>query len=175
MDKKKHNYPVDAVYTWVDGSDENWLSKKNATLKKAYDIHEKESLVGFKKIYKKIKKDILNKKKICFSKKRSKNLTSSFNYKKEASFILDTLPKKWNSKISEVREEISKSVYEKRISDLKQLPDLIKKTLNYCQNKVSIFAKDILKAVNNASSMILLIDQKDSAGSNIKLFNRVIF
>ena len=78
---------------------------KNATLKKAYDIHEKESLVGFKKIYKKIKKDILNKKKICFSKKRSKNLTSSFNYKKEASFILDTLPKKWNSKISEVREK----------------------------------------------------------------------
>ena len=32
-------------------------------------------------------------------------------------------------------------------------------------------AKDILSAINNNSSMILLIDQKDTAGDNVKLFN----
>ena len=49
-------------------------------------------------------------------------------------------------KISEVRKEISKSAYEKKIKDLKKLPDLIKKTLDYCQNNVPILAKDFLKA-----------------------------
>jgi len=49
-------------------------------------------------------------------------------------------------KISEIRKEISKSNYEKRINDLKKLPDLIKKTLNYCQNNLPIIAKDFLKA-----------------------------
>jgi len=49
-------------------------------------------------------------------------------------------------KISEVRKEISKTNYEKRINDLKKLPDLIKKTLNYCQNNLPIIAKDFLNA-----------------------------
>ena len=49
-------------------------------------------------------------------------------------------------KISEVRKEISKSNYEKKINDLKKLPDLIKKTLNYCQNNIPFIAKDFLKA-----------------------------
>ena len=49
-------------------------------------------------------------------------------------------------KISEARREISKLVYEKKINDLKNLPDLIKKTLNYCQNNVPIIAKDFLNA-----------------------------
>jgi glucosamine--fructose-6-phosphate aminotransferase (isomerizing) len=49
-------------------------------------------------------------------------------------------------KISDVRKEISKSDYEKKINDLKKLPDLIKKTLNYCQDKTPIIAKDFLKA-----------------------------
>ena len=49
-------------------------------------------------------------------------------------------------KISEVRKEISKSNYEKKINDLKKLPDLIKKTLNYCQDNIPIIAKDFLKA-----------------------------
>ena len=49
-------------------------------------------------------------------------------------------------KISEVRKEISKSDYAKKINDLKELPDLIKKTLDYCQNNTSIIAKDFLKA-----------------------------
>ena len=48
-------------------------------------------------------------------------------------------------KISEVRKEISKFDYEKKIIDLKKLPDLIKKTLN-CQNTTQIIAKDFLKA-----------------------------
>ena len=33
-------------------------------------------------------------------------------------------------------------------------------------------AKEILSAINQGKSMILLIDQKDSAGSNVKLFNK---
>ena len=49
-------------------------------------------------------------------------------------------------KISEVRKEISKSNYEKRIEDLKKLPNLIKDTLNYCQNNIPIIAKDFLEA-----------------------------
>tara|TARA_Y100000590_G_scaffold142479_1_gene163517 strand:- start:15 stop:1835 length:1821 start_codon:yes stop_codon:yes gene_type:complete len=49
-------------------------------------------------------------------------------------------------KISEVRKEISKLNYEKKINDLKKLPDLIKKTLNYCQNNIPIIAKDFLKS-----------------------------
>ena len=49
-------------------------------------------------------------------------------------------------KISEVRKEISQSDYEKKIDDLKKLPDLIKKTLNYCQDNTPIIAKDFLKA-----------------------------
>ena len=49
-------------------------------------------------------------------------------------------------KISEVRKEISQSDYEKKINDLKKLPDLIKKTLNYCQDNTPIIAKDFLRA-----------------------------
>ncbi len=49
-------------------------------------------------------------------------------------------------KISEVRNEISKPDYEKKINDLKKLPDLIKKTLNYCQDNIPAIAKDFLKA-----------------------------
>jgi len=49
-------------------------------------------------------------------------------------------------KISEIRKEISKLDYEKKINDLKKLPDLIKETLNYCQNSTPIIAKDFLKA-----------------------------
>ena len=49
-------------------------------------------------------------------------------------------------KISEVRKEISILDYEKKINDLKNLPDLIKKTLNYCQNNTPLIAKDFMKA-----------------------------
>jgi len=49
-------------------------------------------------------------------------------------------------KISEVRKEISKLDYENKINDLKKLPDLIKKTLNYCQDNTPIIAKDFLNA-----------------------------
>ena len=48
-------------------------------------------------------------------------------------------------KISETRKEISKSIYEKIINDLKNLPDLIKQTLK-CQDKIQTIAKDFLKA-----------------------------
>jgi len=49
-------------------------------------------------------------------------------------------------KISDLRKEISRLEYEKKISDLKKLPDLIKSTLDYCQNSIPIIAKDFLKA-----------------------------
>jgi len=48
-------------------------------------------------------------------------------------------------KIAEVRKEISKTDYEKKIDNLKNLPDEIKKTLN-TQDKIQIIAKDFLKA-----------------------------
>jgi len=49
-------------------------------------------------------------------------------------------------KISQIRKEISEIEYEKKIMDLKKLPDMIKKTLNYCQNNIPVIAKDFLKA-----------------------------
>ena len=49
-------------------------------------------------------------------------------------------------KISQIRKEISETEYEKKIIDLKKLPDLIKKTLSYCQNNIPAIAKDFLKA-----------------------------
>ncbi len=48
-------------------------------------------------------------------------------------------------KISEIRGEISKVNFEKKISDLQKLPDLIKETLK-CQDRIQIIAKDFLKA-----------------------------
>ena len=49
-------------------------------------------------------------------------------------------------KISEMRKEISKKDYEKKINDLKILPDLIKQTLNYCQDNIPVIAKDFINA-----------------------------
>ncbi len=49
-------------------------------------------------------------------------------------------------KISQIRNEISKLDYEKKINDLIKLPDLIRKTLNYSQDTTPIIAKDFLKA-----------------------------
>ncbi len=49
-------------------------------------------------------------------------------------------------KISVERKEISKLDYEKKINELKKLPDLIKKTLKYCQNNIPAIAEDFLKA-----------------------------
>ena len=48
-------------------------------------------------------------------------------------------------KISELRNEIGKIDYEKKINELQKLPDLIKKTLD-CQDRTQIIAKDFLKA-----------------------------
>jgi len=49
-------------------------------------------------------------------------------------------------KISEIRKEITKLDYENKINDLRKLPDLIKKTLNYCHDNTPVIAKDFLKA-----------------------------
>jgi|688.fasta_scaffold03678_8 hypothetical protein len=81
------------------------LLSKNLTLKQAYEIHENESFEGFKKIYIKIKKDILEKKSISFKKKRSLNILGNFNYHKPALDFISLLPKKWDTKIYEVREK----------------------------------------------------------------------
>ncbi len=48
-------------------------------------------------------------------------------------------------KISEIRNEISKANYIKKIDELKKLPGLIQLTLK-CQDKIQIIAKDFLKA-----------------------------
>jgi glutamine---fructose-6-phosphate transaminase (isomerizing) len=48
-------------------------------------------------------------------------------------------------KFADVRNEIDKASYYKKINELKKLPELIKKTLE-CQDKIQIIAKDFLKA-----------------------------
>ena len=48
-------------------------------------------------------------------------------------------------KISEIRNEITKTDFAKKIKDLIKLPELIKKTLK-CQNQIQIIAKDFLQA-----------------------------
>tara|TARA_Y100001936_G_C16084013_1_gene680133 strand:+ start:2391 stop:3437 length:1047 start_codon:yes stop_codon:yes gene_type:complete len=40
----KNNNPVDIVYTWVNSEDENWLTKKNDTLKKYKNIKLKKEI-----------------------------------------------------------------------------------------------------------------------------------
>ena len=47
-------------------------------------------------------------------------------------------------KIAEIRKEISKENYSKKIKELKKLPDLIKIALK-CQDKIQIIAKDFLQ------------------------------
>ena len=49
-------------------------------------------------------------------------------------------------KISEIKKEINKTDYENKIDDLQKLPDLIKDTINYCQDNTPIIAKDFIKA-----------------------------
>ena len=39
-------FPVDVVYTWVDGSDSRWLEKKKRTLKEYADHHASEEVSG---------------------------------------------------------------------------------------------------------------------------------
>ncbi len=39
-------FPVDVVYTWVDGSDSKWLEKKKRTLEKYADHHASEEVSG---------------------------------------------------------------------------------------------------------------------------------
>ncbi len=48
-------------------------------------------------------------------------------------------------KISEIRNEITKTDFAKKIQELIKLPELIKKTLK-CQDQIQIIAKDFLKA-----------------------------
>lgn len=78
--------------------------KKNFTLKKIYKIHEYTYLNGFKKIYKKIRKDIINKGSIKINLKNKNNCKGSFNYIKETNEIINLLPKKYNTKIFELKE-----------------------------------------------------------------------
>jgi len=40
------DFPVDIVYTWVDGSDSKWLKKKHDTLKKYSSFHKSENVSG---------------------------------------------------------------------------------------------------------------------------------
>ena len=80
------------------------IISKNTNLKKAYNIHEKESLIGFKKIYPKIKEDILLNNKITLYKKKFKNIKNSFIWKSEALKLRSLLPNKWETKIQDVRK-----------------------------------------------------------------------
>ena len=43
------DFPVDIVYTWVDGSDSNWISKKESTLKEYGIYHKKDDVSGNKR------------------------------------------------------------------------------------------------------------------------------
>jgi len=46
-----NDFPVDIVYTWVDGSDKNWLQKKNETLKKYSDFHKTDEVSGNERFF----------------------------------------------------------------------------------------------------------------------------
>ncbi|MBI45454.1 MAG: hypothetical protein CMG66_04725 [Candidatus Marinimicrobia bacterium] len=53
------DFPVDIVYTWVDGSDKQWLSKKNKVLDKYNHFHKSSEVSG--------KKRFINKDELKFS------------------------------------------------------------------------------------------------------------
>ena len=42
-------FPVDIVYTWVDGSDEQWIAKKNNLLNQYDDFHRSSDVSGRKR------------------------------------------------------------------------------------------------------------------------------
>jgi len=78
--------------------------KENFTLKKIYKIHEYTYLNGFKKIYKKIRTSIINANSIKLNLKKKNNFKSNFNYIKETNEIIRLLPKKYNTKIFELKK-----------------------------------------------------------------------
>lgn len=43
------DFPVDIVYTWVDGNDKSWISKKKSTLKKYGIYHNTDDVSGTKR------------------------------------------------------------------------------------------------------------------------------
>ena len=43
------DFPIDIVYTWVDGSDKNWLFKKEKTLNKYGVFHSSSDVSGEKR------------------------------------------------------------------------------------------------------------------------------
>ena len=91
----------------IDGGDylfqKKIFFKKDVTLKKAYHKHELESLNGFKKIYKIIRKQILTKNFISLKIKRNQKIKSNFFYVKESKKLISKLPNKWETKLSEVK------------------------------------------------------------------------
>jgi len=75
--------------------------KKSCTLKKAYDIHEILLIKGFKKIYKRIRNQIIINNRIHL-KYINLKMNSSVNYLKKSKFLISLLPKKWETTIKEV-------------------------------------------------------------------------
>tara|TARA_B100001250_G_C19721202_1_gene753902 strand:- start:59 stop:1063 length:1005 start_codon:yes stop_codon:yes gene_type:complete len=45
------NFPIDIVYTWVDGNDESWRIKKNNTLKKYSNFHHTDEVSGNERFF----------------------------------------------------------------------------------------------------------------------------
>ena len=75
--------------------------KKSSTLKKAYAAHEIKLIKGFKKIYKKIRNQIIRNNRIQFKYNNIKK-NNSINYLKESKLLISLLPKKWETTIKEV-------------------------------------------------------------------------
>ena len=45
------DFPLDIVYTWVDGSDKNWLKKKNEVLRKYSNFHKIDEISGNERFF----------------------------------------------------------------------------------------------------------------------------
>ena len=124
-------------------------------------------------------KDILKKKKIIM--KGLKNIEDLKNNKKQAIFIsihqsnwemLVPMIDRLGLKIGGIYRHINNTFLDKMVLNMRNNTLISKK--NFYTPKGRQSAKDLLEALNNGFSIVLLVDQKDSAGENVKFFNKEV-
>ena len=124
-------------------------------------------------------KDILKKKKIIM--KGLKNIEDLKNNKKQAIFIsihqsnwemLVPMIDRLGLKIGGIYRHINNTFLDKLVLNLRN--NALNSNKNFYTPKGRQSAKDLLASLNNGFSIVLLVDQKDSAGENVKFFNREV-
>ena len=124
-------------------------------------------------------KDLLKKNKIIM--KGLKNIEDLKSNKKQAIFIsihqsnweiLVPMIDRLGLKIGGIYRHINNTFLDKMVLNIRNNALISNK--NFYTPKGRQSAKDLLEALNNGFSIVLLVDQKDSAGENVKFFNKEV-